>query len=1382
MEDPEELEMMLSEAEPWASLGSVGVDLDKRGTGLGKQLVAQFIDAARAHGANSIILLATVDGEQVEGFDLQTWYERLGFNVVTTTEQGLPVMERSVEPLNKMAAMTHEKNCNRVRFEDLESYNGSCPACKVISDSYKENLAAALDIMEREKVADRKPTRDETEIAMRELYPELAEKMDRQRSGISEEQHLRDQFNHWQREFLDREYPDLAMTASGEGYNEVLYHVTKTTNVAKIKKNGLQRFKPSNWAVAESGARYGEGEVYAMTEEFDALRWAGRMDWELNKKTGSGKISIVRFKPGEEEWEVDYNDPMSQGGNRGQWIKTMSPIPASQIIDAYPVGPDQIKRFIELRDAEWNKTSTLHTQEDAQALIGDLQSKGISTKLVGGVEQRGESFHDIDLLTTQAVARDSIIQAFTELGWTHFGQSNVSPEEAAEPQDGKTYHQGWSEILHFRKGVVPNEQKVDFWIPSPMKSAAQISDVFHGTTQGFEAFSLEHASESSWYGKAFFFTSDYTEAKQYANPDNDDLAGRLEILRDKILNEWYDKDDLAMMKYDHDGEEGEVSEEYKEALADAFAEAKKEIVGNEPSIKRVRIELNKPVKVSRGGTTFTADETFKQALESVATKHQVKWVEQIYDVLINSVIQKTTFSALEFEEGAKRLEVWGLNISKPGQFVADVYRALGFDGIIMTPSSVFRRRGLKFNPGTKHYMVWDTSQIKLEGTDPVKTAAANYTGPYAFYIEVPKSARDHFWSPVPEGQWEFWAFRTRPRVLKGEKIIFTFDKKPVAETVCDHVEKPGESKCELTGKYERHWKIVWLPSDFKKYKEKTASPDFGYSKFNDREADLAKLKWSVLATDFTIDINARDPEANPHATPPGFLEASAYDSTGRLSSDDADKWDSVRVKKAIIRDEWKGTGLGQMLYDRLIVESRKQKRRYLISDLDWRMSPDAYKAWEKLSKRYPMVSPYKLDLRKKTASGPVAVSPDGRYKDFQLTIEHGKSYIGTPMVTVRALKDGTPLGYVTFAKREDKKLDPMSLDITATYHRQGLATAMYVYAERQTGYTVIPSTEQTPAGKSLWAQPDRPFGKEAAAKPFPDSKVPQMVYHGTREPFTRVNMSHGAQGLFWVASDKASIEKGEAGANSSKCILGCYINVQNPAGWAEYENKSIGELKRDGFDSVVLPDPDGTFDVILFKPNQVRIVGEMKTAAAYPSMYHGTGYAIKEFESKWNDHGLIFFTPNKSLAESFALDNPVPHVYECTVDCDNVFNPRDPKHQQILLDSMGDKLDSVTGYFKSREQVIDDLEDAGYDYIEPLVRYIRKAGFDGVWMVETRGEFDTLAVFSPDKITVDGVEHPEPILTQEFIDYFNDRGYTRVDVTNDQNLMAKLRQEFDATQ
>lgn len=87
-----------------------------------------------------------------------------------------------------------------------------------------------------------------------------------------------------------------------------------------------------------------------------------------------------------------------------------------------------------------------------------------------------------------------------------------------------------------------------------------------------------------------------------------------------------------------------------------------------------------------------------------------------------------------------------------------------------------------------------------------------------FYIEVPKSARSHFWEEPPERNWEFWAYKDRPYVLPGEKIVFTFDRKPIAETVCHHVEEPGKSKCDNTGEYENHWKIYWEPSKFKRYK------------------------------------------------------------------------------------------------------------------------------------------------------------------------------------------------------------------------------------------------------------------------------------------------------------------------------------------------------------------------------------------------------------------------------------------------------------------------------------------------------------------------------------------------------------------------------------
>ncbi len=93
---------------------------------------------------------------------------------------------------------------------------------------------------------------------------------------------------------------------------------------------------------------------------------------------------------------------------------------------------------------------------------------------------------------------------------------------------------------------------------------------------------------------------------------------------------------------------------------------------------------------------------------------------------------------------------------------------------------------------------------------------------FAFFIEVPKEARGHFWEEPPAHNLEFWAFRDRPPVLINEKVYFTFDKMPVAETTVLKVEKPGESICELTGKYEKHWKLYWEPAKFVKYAGHTA--------------------------------------------------------------------------------------------------------------------------------------------------------------------------------------------------------------------------------------------------------------------------------------------------------------------------------------------------------------------------------------------------------------------------------------------------------------------------------------------------------------------------------------------------------------------------------
>ena len=103
-----------------------------------------------------------------------------------------------------------------------------------------------------------------------------------------------------------------------------------------------------------------------------------------------------------------------------------------------------------------------------------------------------------------------------------------------------------------------------------------------------------------------------------------------------------------------------------------------------------------------------------------------------------------------------------------------------------------------------------------------------------------------------------------------------------------------------------------------------------------------------------------------------------------------------------------------------------------------------------------------------------------------------------------------------------------------------------------------------------------------------ESGKPQVMYHGTSKAFTTVNMKKGAQGLFWMTSDKAAIEAGDVGAQGKGAVMPLYAAIQNPAGWKEYEQKSISELKRDGYDGIILPDSDGSKTAVIFDPKQVK--------------------------------------------------------------------------------------------------------------------------------------------------------------------------------------------------
>jgi len=113
---------------------------------------------------------------------------------------------------------------------------------------------------------------------------------------------------------------------------------------------------------------------------------------------------------------------------------------------------------------------------------------------------------------------------------------------------------------------------------------------------------------------------------------------------------------------------------------------------------------------------------------------------------------------------------------------------------------------------------------------------------------------------------------------------------------------------------------------------------------------------------------------------------------------------------------------------------------------------------------------------------------------------------------------------------------------------------------------------------------------------FAGSKVvdaagkPARVFHGTDKKFNSFNLNKTTQGIIWFTSDKASVEAGDVGAQGRGVIMELYACIKNPAGWKEYDQYGLGELKARGFDGAILPEKDGSFTGFVFHPHQLKSV------------------------------------------------------------------------------------------------------------------------------------------------------------------------------------------------
>ena len=300
-----------------------------------------------------------------------------------------------------------------------------------------------------------------------------------------------------------------------------------------------------------------------------------------------------------------------------------------------------------------------------------------------------------------------------------------------------------------------------------------VAKVYHGTTNEFYEFDASVKGNIEGHlGKVNYFTSDYGDANENYLAEGADITGRVDRRQDEIESELFDyfdknKEALNFQQIidDFNITDSEVEDLYPSGKPEFIqAEeisrflAEKELKGGTEQVLELYVKLNNPVVLGNGATWFDAleiDEVYlEEATQEIAEEYGITEQEakDEYDYEIRDrAVEKQGDGNKVVEALERALDDNGYDSSQASdilgdnyyesevdlqslenqirsaelydnyegelassQVIADFFKNLGFDGIILTDvSKRFRNMGLGAN--TSHVHVFDeyNNQIKL---------------------------------------------------------------------------------------------------------------------------------------------------------------------------------------------------------------------------------------------------------------------------------------------------------------------------------------------------------------------------------------------------------------------------------------------------------------------------------------------------------------------------------------------------------------------------------------------------------------------------------------------------------------------------------------------
>jgi hypothetical protein len=378
--------------------------------------------------------------------------------------------------------------------------------------------------------------------------------------------------------------------------------------------------------------------------------------------------------------------------------------------------------------------------------------------------------------TEAAIVKDPILKrinkAFLKIGTEILDNAEALMAKAKElASGGGNIQYDVIEESNLAKWIGKNKEYQGSEIQDVKTGEPVVLRVYHGTTNEFYEFdSSVKGNIEGHLGKVNYFTSDYQDASSNYLAQGADITGRVENLKERILSDLEYQVDESLEENEREDKIREViSENYPDfdsssldfnmelfEVADRVSSSL--LLGGEEQVLDLYVKLNNPVVLGNGSTWFEtlniSDSDLEQAAQEIADENDITIEEAKEDnewEIRDRAIENTGYENLAIEalqtalsnngyDSSKASEILGDNLYDTeidlnklekdlrkaelyennngeiagSQVIADFFKELGFDGIILTDvSDRFSNMGLGSN--TSHIHVFDdySNQIKL---------------------------------------------------------------------------------------------------------------------------------------------------------------------------------------------------------------------------------------------------------------------------------------------------------------------------------------------------------------------------------------------------------------------------------------------------------------------------------------------------------------------------------------------------------------------------------------------------------------------------------------------------------------------------------------------